>query len=145
MIKPLNGEQKTALLSRRRVGRLGCIVAGAPYVVPVNYVFDGENIYSHSLPGTKIAALRQNPAACVQVDDLVDEFHWQSVMAVGDYQEITSERERDSVLSKLLARLPGLTPVESTEGPVEKLQEAQGRHPVVYRIKIREVSGVGEF
>ena len=139
MIRPLNSDQKTALLARRRVGRLGCIVAGAPYVVPVNYVFDGENIYSHSLPGTKITALRQNPAACVQVDDVVDDFHWQSVMAVGDYQEITSEQERDSVLSFLLARLPGLTPVESPENHVEAHQ------PVVYRIKIREISGAGEF
>jgi hypothetical protein len=34
-------------------------------------------------------------------------------MAVDDYEEITSDDERDIVLTKLQARLPCLTPVES--------------------------------
>src|SRR5262249_33579945 len=131
--------RRTALLARRRVGRLGCIADGVPYVVPINYVFDGENIYSHSLAGTKIDALRLNPAACLQVDEIGDEFHWQSVMVVGDYEEITSKDERDRLLAKLLARLPSLTPVESfhDHGP-------QPPSAIVFRIKIREISGVSE-
>jgi uncharacterized protein len=107
--------------------------------VPVNYVFDGQNIYSHSLPGTKIDALRLNPAACLQVDEIDDEFHWQSVMAVGDYEEITSDDERDIVLAKLLAHLPRLTPVESFHDHVPSQSSA-----VVFRIRIREISGVCE-
>jgi nitroimidazol reductase NimA-like FMN-containing flavoprotein (pyridoxamine 5'-phosphate oxidase superfamily) len=139
MIKSLNDEEKTALLMRRRLGRLGCTVAGAPYVVPINYVFDGDNIYSHSLPGTKIEALRLNSAACLQVDEISDEFHWQSVMVVGEYQEITSQDEREIVLTKLLARLPSLTPVESFHDHDPAQPSA-----VVFRIKIREISGVSE-
>ena len=131
MIRRLSDDEKTALLLRRRLGRLGCTVDGFPYVVPINYVFDGENIYSHSLPGTKIDALRMNPNACLQVDEISDEFHWQSVMAVGDYEEITSDDERDIVLIKLLARLPRLTPVENylSRLPLQRVARfSTGRH-----------------
>jgi nitroimidazol reductase NimA-like FMN-containing flavoprotein (pyridoxamine 5'-phosphate oxidase superfamily) len=34
---------------RRHLGRLGCIVRGLPHVVPINYVFDGEDICGDSL------------------------------------------------------------------------------------------------
>ena len=139
MIRRLSDEEKAALLSRRRLGRLGCIVGAAPYVVPINYVFDGENIYSHSLPGTKIDALRLNPTACIQIDEIADEFHWQSVMVLGEYEEITSDQERDAVLARLLARLPSLTPVESfhDHGPAQPAA-------VVFRIRVRDISGVSE-
>jgi nitroimidazol reductase NimA-like FMN-containing flavoprotein (pyridoxamine 5'-phosphate oxidase superfamily) len=139
MIRPLGEQEKTSLLKRQRLARLGCTVSGSPYVVPINYVFDGENIYSHSLPGTKINALRLNPVACVQVDEIVDDFHWQSVMAVGDYEEITDAREREAVLALLLARLPHMTPVES-------FHDNQAARPatLVFRIKIKELRGVAE-
>jgi len=140
MIRQLSDDEKTALLLRRRLGRLGCTVDGIPYVVPINYVFDGENIYSHSLPGTKIDALRMNPNACLQVDEISDEFHWQSVMAVGEYEEITGDDERFLALAQLLAGLPSLTPVESFHDHAP----APGR-AVVFRIRIREISGVGEW
>jgi nitroimidazol reductase NimA-like FMN-containing flavoprotein (pyridoxamine 5'-phosphate oxidase superfamily) len=139
MLRRLSDDEKTALLLRQRLGRLGCVVGGVPYVVPINYVFDGENVYSHSLPGTKIDALRLNPGACLQVDEIRDEFHWQSVMVVGEYQEIASDQERDIVLAKLLARLPSLTPVESFHE-----HDAPQPAPVVFQIRIREISGVRE-
>ena len=139
MITQLSEQEKESLLLRQHLGRLGCIVGGIPYVVPIYYVFDGQDIYSHSLPGTKIDALRLNTAACLQVDEIIDEFHWQSVMAVGDYEEITSDDERGIVLAKLLARLPCLTPVESFHdyGPAQLAT-------VVFRIRFREIIGVGE-
>src|SRR5262245_1384454 len=43
-------------------------------VVPVNYLFDGEFIYIHSLPGRKIDVLRANPNACMQVDAVEDSY-----------------------------------------------------------------------
>ena len=51
MIKTLSRGESFALLRGRRLGRLGCIAEGYPYVVPVNFVFDGEtgSAVSHSL------------------------------------------------------------------------------------------------
>src|SRR5881396_2187449 len=112
-MKALPEEEARALLSAGRIGRLGCIDNGEPYVVPINYVFEDESIYSHSLPGQKIDALRANPRACLQVDEIKSDFDWCSVIAYGDFEEIRVPTDRRAILSKLLTRFPLLTPVES--------------------------------
>ena len=138
MLTPLSQEEARALLTESRVGRLGCLYKGDPYVVPINYVSDGENIYSHSLPGRKLDSLRANPSACLQVDDIVDVCHWRSAIAFGTYEELTNSKEREWVVRALHARFPRLTPVESV--PVHDGQSSV----VLFRIRIREVTGVGE-
>jgi uncharacterized protein len=47
-----------AILREGKLGRPGCIAAGWPYVVPVNYFFDGKDFYIHTLPGKKLDAMR---------------------------------------------------------------------------------------
>ena len=42
MITRLSQEEARALLTVSRVGRLGCVYEGGPYVVPINYVLDGR-------------------------------------------------------------------------------------------------------
>jgi uncharacterized protein len=138
MITRLNQEEARALLTASRIGRLGCVYDGGPYVVPVNYVSDGESIYIHSLLGRKLEALRANPKACLQVDRVIDTYHWSSVIAFGTYEEVTEENERDDAVRRLLARFANLTPVDSV--PVHDGQSSV----VVFRIRIQEITGVGE-
>jgi nitroimidazol reductase NimA-like FMN-containing flavoprotein (pyridoxamine 5'-phosphate oxidase superfamily) len=138
MITRLSQEEARALLIASRVGRLGCVYEGGPYVVPINYVLDGESIYIHSLPGRKLVALRANPRACLQVDKVIDAYHWSSAIAFGVFEEVTDTKERDQALRALLTSFPTLTPVESV--PVHDGQSSV----VIFRIRIREVSGVGE-
>jgi nitroimidazol reductase NimA-like FMN-containing flavoprotein (pyridoxamine 5'-phosphate oxidase superfamily) len=107
-------------------------------VVPINYVLDGESIYVHSLPGRKLVALRANPRACLQVDKVIDAYHWSSAIAFGVFEEVTDTKERDQALRALLTSFPTLTPVESV--PVHDGQSSV----IIFRIRIREVSGVGE-
>jgi uncharacterized protein len=126
-----------AILREGTLGRLGCIASGWPYVVPVNYFFDGKDIYIHSLPGKKIDALRANPRVCLQVDEIEDSYHWRSVIAYGTFEEVSSEETRENVLTKLYSRLPHMTPVESML--VKGLKET-----LVFRIKVDEVTGMGE-
>ncbi|MCI0490871.1 MAG: pyridoxamine 5'-phosphate oxidase family protein [Blastocatellia bacterium] len=138
MIKPLSSEEARALVREGRMGRLGCISEGEPYVVPVSYIFEGESIYVHSLTGRKIRAMRRDPRVCLQVDDIEDEYHWRSAIAFGEYEEITDSDERARVLDHLLGRFPHLTPIESV--PVHDGQSSV----VVFRIRVREVTGAGE-
>jgi uncharacterized protein len=126
-----------AILREGTLGRLGCIAAGWPYVVPMNYFFDGKDIYIHSLPGKKIDALRANPRVCLQVDEIEDSFHWRSVIVYGTFEKVSSEETRENVLTKLHSRLPHMTPVESML--VKGLKET-----LVFRIKVDEVTGMGE-
>ena len=138
MITRLSQEEARALLTVSRVGRLGCVYEGGPYVVPLNYVLDGESIYTHSLPGRKLEALRANPKACLQVDEVIDEYHWRSAIAFGTYEEVTNPTERDRAVRTLQAGFPRLTPVESV--PVHDGQSSV----VIFRIRIQEITGVGE-
>jgi len=55
-----------------------------------NYHLEGDYLYSHSLPGLKITGLRQDPNACVQVDEIKTGLRWRSAIGFGKYEEIIS-------------------------------------------------------
>lgn len=139
MIKELSRAEMHELLSHERVARLGCIVDGFPYVVPVNYIFDGESVYIHSLPGQKVTAMRGNPRVCLQVDRVENELSWRSVLAIGLYEEITVAQTRSSLMSRILSRFPQLTPVESVIA-----DDAGTPDPIVFRIRIEKLTGLRE-
>lgn len=138
MITRLSEEEARDLLNASLVGRLACVYDGGPYVVPINYAIDGESIYIHALPGRKIQALRSNPRACLQVDEIIDELHWRSAIAYGTYEEITDATDRHRAVCALHKRFPGLTPVESV--PVHDGQSSV----VIFRIRIHEITGLSE-
>lgn len=139
MFVRLSEDESRGVLNAARVARLGCIVEDGPYIVPINYYLEDGCAYSHSLPGLKISALRDNPSACLQVDEVESDIHWKSVLAFGRYEEISNPSERSKTLGKLLNRFPMLTPVESA------IAEDAGPSPViVYRIRINKITGVAE-
>ena len=135
----LSDAEAREVIKAGKVGRLGCIDKDEPYVVPINYLVDEGSIYSHSLPGRKIDAMRAHPRACLQVDQIVDDFHWRSAIAFGNFEEIRVPSDRRSILSKLLARFPLLTPVESMMA-----QDAGAPDSVVFRIIVDRITGVEE-
>ena len=139
MLTRLSEDKSFSVLSATRVARLGCIVDGEPYVVPINYYFEDGCAHSHSLPGLKISALRENPRACLQVDEVESDLRWRSVLAFGNYGEIKSSSERSQILGKLLKRFPMLTPVETAIA-----QDAGPLSVIVFRIRIDRITGVGE-
>ncbi len=136
-IGKLGDEDSLAILREGILGRLGCIASGWPYVVPVNYFFDGKDIYVHTLPGKKLDALRSNPRVCLQVDKIKDPYNWRSVIAYGTFEEISAEETRENILTRIYSRLPHMTPVES-----RLVEGAKGT--VVFRIKVEEVTGMAE-
>jgi len=136
-ISKLGDRDSLAILREGTLGRLGCIAADWPYVVPVNYFFDGRDIYIHTLPGKKLDALRANPRVCLQVDDIKDSYNWRSVIAYGTFEEVSNEETRENLLTKLYSRLSHMTPVES-----RLVKGSKGT--IVFRIKVEEVTGVGE-
>jgi nitroimidazol reductase NimA-like FMN-containing flavoprotein (pyridoxamine 5'-phosphate oxidase superfamily) len=139
MTRMLSEAEARDLIADGRIGRLGCVDNGEPYVVPINYVLADGSIYSHSLPGRKIDLLRAHPRACLQVDEIENELKWRSVIAYGNFEEIRVPSERRSILSKLLARFPLLTPVESLMA-----QDASAPDSIVFRIRIDRITGVTE-
>src|SRR5215211_3955405 len=113
MMKTLSAGEALHLFHAARVVRLGCVVNGGPLVVPINGHLEGDHLYSHSLYGLKIAGLRENPRACVQVDEIESDLRWKSAIAFGRFEEVNKPGERAVILAKLLRKFPMLTPVES--------------------------------
>ena len=139
MMTMLNDSAARKVLQSARVARLGCIVNGEPYVVPISCHLEDDCLYSHSLPGLKISALRENPRACVQVDEIEGDLHWRSAIAFGKYEEITKSNEREEILTRLLRKFPLLTPVESAIAV-----DASVPQVIVFRIRIDRLTGVSE-
>ena len=137
MFEEMGLREAKELLQQQTLGHLACVVEGEPYVVPTNYLYDGECLFFHSLPGRKINALRKNPRCCLQVAEIENEYNWRSVIAFGNFQEITDEAERNRILRALFQRFPHLTPVESrlTRG----IEEA-----IVFCLHAERITGVGE-
>jgi nitroimidazol reductase NimA-like FMN-containing flavoprotein (pyridoxamine 5'-phosphate oxidase superfamily) len=136
-IGKLKDTDALTILSEGSMGRLGCIASGWPYVVPVNYFFDGKDIYIHALPGKKVEALRANPRVCLQVDEIRDSYNWRSVIAYGTFEEVPNEETREDILTRLYSRLPHMTPVES-----RLVKGMTGT--IVFRIKVEDVTGMAE-
>jgi nitroimidazol reductase NimA-like FMN-containing flavoprotein (pyridoxamine 5'-phosphate oxidase superfamily) len=139
MTKPLSDIEARDVIKSGKVGHLGCVVNGEPYVVPINYVFEDGCIYSHSLPGLKIDALRAHSRACLQVEEIESNFSWRSALLHGDFEELRVQSDRQSVLSKLLAQFPSLTPVESVMA-----HDAGSPDCIVFRIVVDRITGVAE-
>jgi len=139
MMTMLNNVEARKVFQSARVARLGCIVNGEPYVVPISCHLEDDCLYSHSLPGLKISGLRENPRACVQVDEIESDLHWRSAIAFGKYEEITKSNEREEVLGSLLRKFPMLTPVESAIAV-----DASTPQVIVFRIRIDRLTGVSE-
>ncbi len=137
MVKQLSLREAQDILSEGHTGHLGCVTERGPYVVPVSYVYHDGNIYVHSTIGKKIHALRQNPQACIQVQEVKSGYNWRSALAFGTYQEITDPEERLWFMRRILTRFPFLTPVEDMTTSVRK-------EIVIFRIVIDEITGISE-
>jgi nitroimidazol reductase NimA-like FMN-containing flavoprotein (pyridoxamine 5'-phosphate oxidase superfamily) len=152
------------LLKTEHVGRLGCHAAGRTYIVPVTYVFDDGAIYGHTNPGLKLEMLRSNPSVCFEVDHLDNMANWRSVVAWGQFEELSGRAKADA-LDLLFRRLtpvirsqtslptkgalPGAGAPDSMTGSMLEPTadqvlggiKANGTLGVVYRIKVSEMSG----
>ena len=139
MTKMLSEVEARSFIAGGKIGRLGCVDNGEPYVVPINYIFEDGSIYSHSLPGRKIDAMRTHPRACLQVDVIESDLVWRSVIAYGNFEEIRVPSDRRRVLKKLFDRFPLLTPVESVMA-----RDASAPDTIVFRIIVDRITGVAE-
>lgn len=145
MLRELNDTQIEDLLKSQLIGRIGCHSDGVTYVVPVNYVYDGINIYCHSAKGMKIDFMQKNPEVCFEVDDIKEITNWQSVIAWGKFEEITAMEEKQNIMQKLTDRMTpyilddsippshGFVDEESDVGTTVEL--------IVYRIILHKKTG----
>lgn len=142
LIHELTPAECRDVLGRAAVGRLGCARGDQPYVVPFVFQLDatGTCVYSFSTLGQKIDWMRENPKVCVEVDEVVDQFNWTSVIAFGRYEEITDTRQ-DEPLRRQANDLFQHRP-DWWLPALGKLTSGEEHHTsVVYRILIDRLTG----
>jgi nitroimidazol reductase NimA-like FMN-containing flavoprotein (pyridoxamine 5'-phosphate oxidase superfamily) len=142
LIHDLTDAECEAMLARTNVGRLACSRDNQPYIIPVSFSFDPytRSLYSFSTLGQKIQWMRLNPRVCVEVDEIVDRFHWTTVLVMGRYEELDDsppnhaarERAQQLLQERDTWWLPGGGKLAGS---------AEHDHPVIYRIRIDKVSG----
>ncbi|OJF96697.1 hypothetical protein AX760_00155 [Pararhizobium antarcticum] len=131
------------MLTNNRFAHLGCIAKDRPYVVPIRYVFRDGAFYSFSLPGKKIDCLRANPHACVQLETLVTDEEWQSVLLEGLFQELPDDEKwhGQHMQAWSLLQEHGNWWEPGAYKPDAGATESADMHPVFYSIQIENLSG----
>ena len=70
IVSEMTAQECRMHLAASRVGRLACVRDGMPYVVPISFVYEDGHIYSFSLIGHKVSAMRGHPQVCFEVDEI---------------------------------------------------------------------------
>lgn len=146
MIGSLTTEQIEKVLTSNALGRIGCREDDHIYIVPINYVYDRENIIAHSVPGMKIDMMRKNPNVCFQVDEIKNYTEWKSVIAQGVYEELTDEGERYDAMKLFVEKTLRLKVSETAIPPEVSEKRIHPRSPgnikmIIYRIVLTEKTG----
>ncbi len=144
MVGTLNLKMIDQILYTGMLGRLGCHLEGRTYIVPINYVYDGECIYGHSLDGMKLHMMRLNPEVCFEVEQIKNASNWQCVIAWGTFEELQGDATTNAVrllVQRLMTLIAGGQSLHQMEMPDEHGMDAA--HPMisVYRIRLTEKTG----
>lgn len=142
LITELKREECLELVARSHLARLACTQAKQPYIVPINYVFDQMHLYCFTTLGQKVEWMRANPMVCVEIDDIVHNRQWESVIATGRYEEMQESPGRETAIEHAWSLLQGRpnwwepgyvkTVVGDTERPLE---------PIFFRISLGRITG----
>lgn len=132
------------LLREAQVCRIGLCEDNIPYVVPMNFGFDGRYLYLHSATeGRKIDMMRKNDRVCFEIDskhELVtgeEACNWSmkyySVIGYGRAEFIEGLDDKKKALNTIMEKYSGRNDFNFPEAAVNKV--------AVIRIDIEELTG----
>ncbi len=119
-------------------GHLGYIHEGKPYVMPMHYYIEDEDIYLFTTEGMKTHDIDANPEICLQVEEIHNLLHWRSVIVTGRVDHLTEQPDIDRAMHLIKELNPTLSPAIN-----RTWIDTWGRAEVIaiYRIYPSEMSG----
>ena len=137
---------KEEILRQTDVGRLGLVIDGKPYVVPMNFCYVEDKIYLHShKDGKKMQEIRNSPEVCFEVDEgeIIKgenpcDYSWQYTSVIANGKAVIVEDDAE--------RLKGLKLISNKYSPgkgamiTEELM-AKFKHLWIVRINVEEMTG----
>jgi uncharacterized protein len=147
--EPMSRPEIEEFLAWERTGRLGCVSAdGAPYVVPLSFVYQAGAVYYHwfSEEGRKVRNLAASPRVCFEADWASrDHLRYRSVIADGRIAELLDVAEKGRILDLLAERFPeyatGAGHADEVRDIIDKGQAAMAEAVRIYRIGIEVMTG----
>src|SRR5690242_15174647 len=138
-----DGDELRAILAAARVCRLAMCDGDRPYLVPLSFALDGDDLVVHSArDGRKLEILRRNPAVCFEVEEAVGvrpaaracafSMGFRTVLGFGE-GECVEDAAEHLRLSALFGQRYGAPP-----GEVPAAEIARTR---VLRVRVRELTG----
>ena len=138
-IDEMSSKEIYELLRKIGYGHLGFIHEGKPYVMPMHYYLEGEDIYMFTTEGMKTHDIDASPEICLQVEEIInDPLHWRSVIVTGQAKRLTEKVEIERVRKLIKEINPTLSPALN-----RTWIDSWGRAEVVaiYRVYPSEMSG----
>lgn len=129
-------------LARVKFGRIACAHDNQPYVLPINFAFDGQYLYSFTTLGKKVEWMRVNPKVCFEIDEVKGQNQWTSVIVFGRYEELPDRPEfreaRTRAYSFIQKRAMWWEPAYISQGHRERPHSLT---PIFFRIRIEKMTG----
>lgn len=131
------------IIKRCLVCRLAMCADGQPYVIPLNFGYDGKNLYFHAaLEGRKIDIIRRNSSVGFEFDILHEiikaesackwNTKYESVVGSGKAEIIKDVEGKKSALGYIMRQYGS----EAKDFPEEVLKKT-----LILRVRILEISG----
>jgi nitroimidazol reductase NimA-like FMN-containing flavoprotein (pyridoxamine 5'-phosphate oxidase superfamily) len=131
------------ILEGARVCRVAMVDDGKPYLVPLSFVLDGDDLVFHAATsGRKLDVLRRNPSVCFEVEEGVEVAvgpspcgttqRYRSVIGFGEAELAEDAAERVRLLALFGPRYGA---------PDVPMSGERIRSTVVFRVRMRELTG----
>lgn len=131
MIGMLSPDEIESTLARSTVGRIGCSANDRPYIVPITYAYADGYVYAYSVLGRKIRVMREQPLVCFEVEEIDGPNSWRSVIAEGEYEELTDTASRNEARRHLGMRGDDAVP----------RSVSVNSNAIFFRLRLTETSG----
>ncbi len=106
------------ILKGNTVCRIALSDRDEPYIVPMNYGYDGEYIYLHCAPeGQKMDILKKNNRICIEITDSIElksaekacsfSTKYRSVIGFGSVEEISGQTDKKAGLEVIMQQQTG--------------------------------------
>jgi nitroimidazol reductase NimA-like FMN-containing flavoprotein (pyridoxamine 5'-phosphate oxidase superfamily) len=141
-IREMSNNENESLLRRVNFGHLGCSRDDRPYVIPIHFAYREPEIYFFTTEGQKTEFIDENPEVCLQIEDITDGNHWQSVVIQGTAVRLSDGDEADHAMKLIKATNPTLTPAWSIRWMDQWIRS---NHEAVYRISPELITGRTTF
>ena len=138
VIPELADDECRSVLRRNHLARIACARRDQPYVVPIQFDFDGEHLYFFATLGQKIIWMRDNHRVCVEVEDVDDKFHWCTVLVFGQYEELRGAEHEEAKrhAQQLFSRRD-----EWWQPGAARFPGPEHHVPVVFRVRPDRITG----